>query len=78
MINYLIEQTNDGYKLTIWEPAPRTADRIKPFYFKAHYILESPLEALKLLKVVQGGKAEVRSPVPGQLAKALMSHPHVS
>jgi hypothetical protein len=78
MINYLIEQTSDGYKLTIWEPAPVTADRVKPFYFKAHYSIESPLEALNLLKLVQGGKTEVRSCVPGQLAKALMSHPHVS
>ncbi|HEY9634415.1 MAG TPA: hypothetical protein V6D14_13455 [Coleofasciculaceae cyanobacterium] len=73
MIDYLIEPTSDGYKLTVWEPAPITADRVKPFFFKAHYITQSPLEAFKLLKLIQGGQTGVRSPLSGQLTKAMMT-----
>jgi hypothetical protein len=71
MINYLIEPFGDGYALTVWEPAPVTSDRVKPFVFKANYIIKSPLEAFKLMKVVQGGRLSVQSPVAGQLASAL-------
>jgi hypothetical protein len=71
MINYLIEPLGDGYTLTVWEPAPLTGDRVKPFVFKANYIIKSPLEAFGLMKVVQGGRLSVKSPVPGQLANAL-------
>lgn len=78
MLNYLIEKRDNCYKLTIWEPAPRTMDRTNAFLFKANYTISSPLEAFDLLKLVQGGKLAVRSPVPGQLAKALMSHKKVS
>ncbi len=76
MINYLIEAIDDGYMLTVWEPAPLTNERVKPFFFKANYIISSPLEAFGLLKLIQGGKGSVRSPVPGQLAKSLMNHHH--
>lgn len=78
MINYLIEPTGGGYMLTVWEPAPTTSDRLHPFFFKAKYLISSPLEAFGLLKQVQGGKGAVRSPVPGQLAKALISYQKVS
>lgn len=56
MINYSIEQIGDGYTLTIWEPAPTTNDRVKPFLFKANYTISSPIEAFGLVKLVQGGK----------------------
>ncbi len=56
MINYSIEQIGEGYTLTIWEPAPTTGDRVKPFLFKANYTISSPLEAFGLVKLVQGGK----------------------
>jgi hypothetical protein len=60
MINYSIEQTGNGYTLTIWEPAPLTGDRVKPFLFKANYIISSPLEAFGLLKLVQGGRGTLQ------------------
>ena len=60
MINYSIEQTGNGYTLTIWEPAPLTSDRVKPFVFKANYIISSPLEAFGLLKLVQGERGAVQ------------------
>jgi hypothetical protein len=78
MINYLIEPTGDGYTLTIWEPAPLTNNRVKPFTFKAKYFIKSPLDAFELLKLVQGGNKAVRSSVPGQLANALLRHQVVS
>lgn len=56
MIHYSIEQIDNGYTLTIWESAPVTGDRVKPFLFKAHYTIASRLEALGLVKLVQGGK----------------------
>lgn len=60
MINYSIEQTGNGYTLTIWEPAPLTSDRVKPFVFKANYIISSPIEAFGLLRLVQGGTGAVQ------------------
>jgi hypothetical protein len=60
MINYSIEQTGNGYTLTIWEPAPLTSDRVKPFVFKANYIISSPIEAYGLLRLVQGGRGAVQ------------------
>ena len=60
MINYSIEQTGNGYTLTIWEPAPLTSDRVKPFVFKANYIISSPIEAFGLLRMVQGGRGVVQ------------------
>jgi hypothetical protein len=60
MINYSIEQTGNGYTLTIWEPAPLTSDRVKPFVFKANYIISSPIEAFGLLRLVQGGRGAVQ------------------
>ncbi|HEY9632239.1 MAG TPA: hypothetical protein V6D14_02470 [Coleofasciculaceae cyanobacterium] len=74
MINYSIEPNGNSYTLTVWEPTPITADRVNPFIFKANYILNSPLEAFEILKLIQGGSGAVRSSVPGQLAKALMNH----
>jgi hypothetical protein len=60
MINYSIEQIGESYTLTIWEPAPTTADRVKPFLFKANYTISSPLEAVSLVKLVQGGKVAIQ------------------
>ncbi|MCA1994705.1 MAG: hypothetical protein LDL41_22060 [Coleofasciculus sp. S288] len=74
MINYSIEPIGNNYKLIVWEPAPVTSDRIKPFLFKANYITSSPLEAFGLLKLIQSGNVPLRSTVPGQLAKALRSY----
>jgi hypothetical protein len=74
MINYLIQPVGNRYKLIIWEPAPLTPDRVKPFLFKANYITSSPIEAFGLLKQIQSGNVPLRSPVPGQLAKALRSY----
>jgi hypothetical protein len=61
MVNYSIVPTGDGYKLTVWEPAPITIDRLKPFAFKVNYIISSPLEALALVKLIQGTKVVARS-----------------
>lgn len=78
MINYTIEPKEEGYRLTVWEPAPLTSDRVNPFFFKASYLINSPLEAFNLLKLVQGGGTSVRSFVPGQLANALIRHQKTS
>ncbi len=78
MINYAIEPKGNGYRLIVWEPAPITSERVKPFLFKASYTISSPIEAFKLLKVVQGGSVSVRSSVPGQLANALLKHQKAS
>jgi hypothetical protein len=78
MISYSIEPKGNSYLLTVWEPASITPDRVNPFVFKAHYILESPLEAFELLRLIQGGNGTVQSSVPGQLAKAIINHQKVS
>lgn len=61
MVNYSIVPTGDGYKLTVWEPAPITTDRLKPFAFKVNFIISSPLEAFGLVKLIQGTKVVARS-----------------
>jgi hypothetical protein len=78
MINYSIEQKGNSYELIVWEPTPTTPDRVNPFIFKASYIIDSPLEAVELLRLIQGGNGTVRSSVPGQLAQALINHQKAS
>ena len=73
MMNYSIEPNGDAYMLTVWEPAPITTDRAKPFVFKANYMISSPLEAFGLLKLIKGGRRAVRSGIPDQLARAAVS-----
>lgn len=41
-----------------------TDDRVKPFLFKANYIINSPLEALGLVKLIQGGKGATPKSMP--------------
>lgn len=41
-----------------------TDDRVKPFFFKANYTISSPLEALGLVKLIQGGKGATAKPIP--------------
>ncbi len=62
MINYSIEPEGNGCKLTVWEPAPITSERAKPFIFKASYSTSSPLEAFNLLRLFQEGKAVAQIP----------------
>ncbi len=58
MIRYCIYPHRQGYRLTIWEPAPLTDDRIQPFHFKLHFTTNSALEAVKILNLIPGRKAE--------------------
>ena len=40
-----VEHTSNGVLLSIWEPATRTGDRVKPFLFKVNFLCESLAEA---------------------------------
>lgn len=57
MIHYSINPLSNGYRLTIWEPAPLTEDRAQPFHFKLNITLSSPLEAMRILNLIPGQKA---------------------
>jgi hypothetical protein len=48
-LKYNITTTESGVMLSIWEPAPKTELRVKPFLFMARHRLPSELEAKKLL-----------------------------
>jgi hypothetical protein len=62
MINYSIEPRENGCMLIVWEPAPITTKRGQPFIFKAKYIISSPLEAFRLVRLFHEGKAVAQIP----------------
>jgi hypothetical protein len=61
MIQHTLELTENGYRLVIWEPAPKTAARISPFIFRATYLLNSPSKAIEILKMVKGENESIIS-----------------
>jgi hypothetical protein len=63
MIQHIIELTEAGYRLVIWEPAPRTTTRVNPFIFKATYLLSSHSKALEVLNMVKGENGAISSQV---------------
>jgi hypothetical protein len=60
MMYYKIEPKTKGYNLTIWEPAPLTNRRAQPFYFKLNFTTSTLLEAMKILNLIPGRKADER------------------
>lgn len=54
MILHTLELTKAGYKLVIWEPAPKTTTRLSPFMFRATYFLARPSEATEILNMIEG------------------------
>lgn len=60
MIYYRIEPLSKGYQLTIWEPAPVTSDRVKPFHFKLNFTTMTLLESMKILNLIPGRKTDER------------------
>lgn len=48
-LKYNITAIEGGVLLSIWEPAPKTELRVKPFLFMSRHRLPSELEAKKLL-----------------------------
>lgn len=53
MLKYSMQSLKDGYKLTVWEPAPITINRVRPFLFKFMCCVASEEEALEILSKVQ-------------------------
>ena len=60
MIYYKIEPLSKGYQLSIWEPAPLTSDRSKPFKFKLNFTTSTLLESMKILNLIPGKKTDER------------------
>ncbi|HAA27548.1 MAG TPA: hypothetical protein DCE56_07575 [Cyanobacteria bacterium UBA8553] len=54
MILHTLELTEAGYKLVIWEPAPKNDNRLSPFMFRITYFLEHPSEAAAILDMIEG------------------------
>lgn len=48
-IKYRILPETEGVCLSIWEPAPRTSNRDKPYRFSLNYKLASETEAKEML-----------------------------
>lgn len=48
-LKYNITVTDSGVVLSIWEPAPKNEERVKPFLFMTRHRLANELEAKKLL-----------------------------
>jgi hypothetical protein len=55
MLDHKIFPTKTGYFLEILEPAVVEGNRVRPFIFKAG--VNSALEALEILNLIQGTKA---------------------
>jgi hypothetical protein len=71
MMHYSIKPLATGYRLTIWEPAALTPDRVQPFLFKLNFTILYPQEAEKILDLIPGQKTQavkVKGPISGQLA----------
>jgi len=71
MMHYRIKPLATGYRLTIWEPAPLTSNRVHPFYFKLNFTILYPQEAEKILNLIPGQKIKAvksNSSVSGKLA----------
>ncbi len=56
MLKYSIESTGNDYKLIVWEPAPTTINRVRPFLFKFTCSVASEREALEILSRMQACK----------------------
>ncbi|HEY9669448.1 MAG TPA: hypothetical protein V6C91_21725 [Coleofasciculaceae cyanobacterium] len=67
MIHHTIEFTKSGYRLVIWEPAPKTRSRVSPFLFRATYLLSSRSKAIEVLNMVKGDYETIFSPASHQL-----------
>lgn len=70
MMHYCIKPLATGYRLTIWEPAPITHNRVNPFHFKLNFTILYPQEAEKILNMIPGQKTpfvKSNSPVSGRL-----------
>lgn len=71
MMHYRIKPLARGYRLTIWEPAPLTSNRVHPFYYKLNFTILYPQEAEKILSLIPGQKIKAvksSSSVSGKLA----------
>lgn len=53
LLKYNLTRSKDGIQLCIWEPAPITPDRVKPFLFMARYRLVSEEEVRDILQSYQ-------------------------
>ena len=67
MILHTIELTEAGYKLVIWEPAPKNANRVSPFMFRATYLLSYPWQATEILNMIEGETETTVSQLSSQL-----------
>ena len=70
MMHYSIKPLATSYRLTIWEPAPLTHNRVHPFHFKLNFTILYPQEAEKILSMISGQKTpfvKSNSSISGQL-----------
>jgi hypothetical protein len=49
-LKYSITPTEEGFHLSIWEPAPLTSTRLRPYLFMANYRLDSEEAADRILR----------------------------
>ncbi|NJN87870.1 MAG: hypothetical protein HC881_18195 [Leptolyngbyaceae cyanobacterium SL_7_1] len=50
LIKYSMTPIDEGVLLCIWEPAPLSESRVRPFLFMARYRLASETEAQQILE----------------------------
>lgn len=62
MIHYELKPLRLGYRLTVWESAPVTPNRVEPFHFKLNFTIVSLREAQNILNLIPGEKANALSP----------------
>lgn len=62
MLLHSLDATSNPKKplrLTIWEPAEMTNERLKPFHFKINYLCENLTEAMQILDQIQHSSREL-------------------
>ena len=63
-IHYRLTVIEDGVRLRLWEPAPKTNQRVSPYLFMVNYVLTSETEAKEVLNLyleAHGARALISS-----------------
>lgn len=64
-IEYTLTPTKQGWRLTVWEEAAVTKDRVRPFLWKFGVELETLNEADSILRDILGNKRNSNTLVDG-------------
>lgn len=78
ILHFRISQRPGGVKLTLWELAPASENRIKPYLYLVNYQLNSLEEARGLLRqhlLINGASGVAKLEIPAEGKVRIMPYP---